>query len=131
MVGPNVDEFGTRFPNLSEVYRLGNELDLAILAKAPHIPIQYGVYAGLLGPSYETPAEVKMLQVLRADVCGMSMVHEAIAAAHCGMNVIGLSVIANKANHVGSIDHCEVERIVSKAAPFVREVINIALKEII
>lgn len=97
LVGPNDDRLGSRFPDLSAAYdeRLGALLEEA--ARAAGVALRRGVYAGLLGPSYETPAEVRMLRALGADLVGMSTVHEVIAARHQGVPVAGLSVVANPA----------------------------------
>lgn len=139
LVGPNFDEFGTRFPNLSNMYN--NKLRSGVFFKCisdpdlhrafpyDHFPLQEGVFAGLSGPSYETPAEVKMLRTIGADVVGMSMVHEAIISAHCGLKVLGLSVIANAADGVDNINHTMVEKRVSEAAGMVQDIIKIAIAE--
>jgi purine-nucleoside phosphorylase len=110
LTGPNDERLGPRFPDMSEAYdaRLGAMLDDC--ARRLGIPLATGVYAGVAGPSYETPAEVGMLRLLGADLVGMSTVHEAIAARHLGVPVVGLSVVANAA--AGSsgrrLSHAEV-----------------------
>jgi len=97
LVGPNDDDIGPRFPDLSEAYSRRLR-DLAERAAAERgIPLVRGVYAGLLGPSYETPAEIRMLRTLGADAVGMSTVNEVIAARHAGMEVLGISCISNMA----------------------------------
>jgi purine-nucleoside phosphorylase len=97
LVGPNDDRFGVRFPDMSEVYsrRLRDTADRAAAALGMTLP--HGVYVGLLGPSYETPAEIRYLRVIGADAVGMSTVPEAIAARHMGIEVLGLSCITNMA----------------------------------
>lgn len=97
LVGENDDRLGPRFPDLSEAYdrRLGALLHEA--AASVGVPLRAGVYACVLGPSYETPAEVRMLRALGADMVGMSTVPEAIAARHMGVPVAGLSVVTNLA----------------------------------
>ena len=95
--GPNLAQLGPRFPDLSEAY---NKACVEILKKSAeelNQPIHSGVYAGLLGPTYETPAEVRMLRTLGADAVGMSTVPETIAANHLGVRVAGLSCITNLA----------------------------------
>ena len=95
--GPNIDEFGPRFNDMSEPYtkKLG---DLAIrVAKKLGFSLRKGVYAHMAGPSFETPAEIRMLQVLGADAVGMSTVPEVITAIHSGMKVLGISCITNMA----------------------------------
>ena len=97
LVGENDDRIGPRFPDLSEAYdaRLGALLDET--AAAHGIPLRSGVYACMLGPSYETPAEIRMLRAIGADVVGMSTVPEVIAARHMGVPVAGISVVTNLA----------------------------------
>lgn len=95
--GPNLAQLGPRFPDLSEAY---SKLCLEILedsAKELDIPVHRGIYAGLLGPTYETPAEIRMYRTLGADAVGMSTVPETIAANHLGVRVAGISCITNLA----------------------------------
>lgn len=93
LLGPNSDEIGPRFLDLTEVYDSG----LRSTAKEVDPDLQEGVYAGVLGPTYETPAEVRMLRTLGADMVGMSTVVEAIAARYLGARVLGISVVSNLA----------------------------------
>ena len=94
--GPNIDEWGSRFPDMSRVYSQCL-LDLAVSeAMRLGIRLERGVYAGVLGPQLETPAETRMLRLLGADAVGMSTVMEVIAARHMGMEVLGLSCLVNK-----------------------------------
>ncbi len=97
LVGPNDERFGVRFPDMSEVYskRLRAVADAG--AKAMGMELPHGIYVGLLGPSYETPAEIRFLRVIGADAVGMSTVPEAIAARHMGIEVLGVSCITNMA----------------------------------
>ena len=97
LVGANDDRFGPRFPDMSEVYsaRLRQIADDA--GKHVNLLLPHGVYVGLLGPSYETPAEIRYLRTIGADAVGMSTVPEAIAARHMGMEVLGISCITNLA----------------------------------
>lgn len=97
LVGPNDERLGARFPDMSEVYakRLRRAADEAAAARG--VAVEHGVYAGLLGPSYETPAEIRYLRTIGADAVGMSTVLEAIAARHMGMDVLGVSCITNMA----------------------------------
>lgn len=97
LAGENDERLGPRFPDLSDAYdpRLGALLDEA--AAAAGVPLRAGVYACMAGPSYETPAEVRMLRGLGADVVGMSTVPEVIAARHMGVSVAGISVVTNRA----------------------------------
>lgn len=97
LIGPNDSRFGVRFPDMSEAYSA--ELrDLARQVAADlRLPVAEGVYLGLLGPSYETPAEVRMTRILGADAVGMSTVLEVVAANHMGMRVLGISCMTNMA----------------------------------
>ncbi len=95
--GPHLAQLGARFPDLCEAYNKSCLEIIKTAAKELEISLHTGVYAGLLGPSYETPAEVRMLRVLGADAVGMSTVPESIAANHLGIRVTGLSCITNLA----------------------------------
>jgi purine-nucleoside phosphorylase len=110
LVGLNDDRFGPRFPDMTEVYsyRLRAEADRAAAAMGLKLP--HGVYAGLLGPSYETPAEIRYLRTIGIDAVGMSTVPEAIVARHMGMKVLGISCITNMAAGVlpQPLNHDEV-----------------------
>ncbi len=97
LIGTNLDELGPRFPDMTEAYDPGMRKIALEAARRKNIPVREGVYAGLSGPSYETPAEIRMLRALGADAVGMSAVLEAIAAKHMGMRVLGISCIANMA----------------------------------
>jgi len=119
LTGPNDDHLGPRFPDMSEAYdtRLGALLDEA--AAEAGVPLKRGVYAGLAGPSYETPAEIRMLRTLGADLVGMSTVHEVIAARHQGLAVAGVSVVTNAAAGLGQarLTHEEVQARAELARP--------------
>jgi purine-nucleoside phosphorylase len=110
LVGANDDRFGPRFPDMTEVYssRLRQLADEA--GRAIGITLSHGVYAALLGPSYETPAEIRYLRAIGADAVGMSTVPEAIAARHMGLDVLGISCITNMAAGVlpRRLDHRDV-----------------------
>lgn len=97
LIGPNFERFGTRFPDMTHVY---DEELCDLIREAAHeekVPLQEGVYVQLTGPSFETPAEIRMLRNMGADAVGMSTVIEAIAAHHAGLRVIGISCISNAA----------------------------------
>jgi len=109
LIGPNVEELGVRFPDMSAAY---NKNLINILEKAAGklgINLQKGIYAFLSGPSYETPAEIKMLRALGADAVGMSTVPEVIAARHAGVNVLGISCITNMACGILDVPLSHVE----------------------
>jgi purine-nucleoside phosphorylase len=97
LIGANEEEMGARFPDMSEAY--SKELrELAKgVAKEQGVQLQEGVYVGLLGPSYETPAEIRMLRILGGDAVGMSTVPEVIVARHMNVKVLGISCISNMA----------------------------------
>ncbi|CAJ1002930.1 MULTISPECIES: purine-nucleoside phosphorylase [Brevibacillus] len=97
LIGPNDDTLGPRFPDMSEAYSKSLRAVAKEVAAELGITLQEGVYVGLLGPSYETPAEIRMLRILGGDAVGMSTVPEVIAARHMGMNVLGISCISNMA----------------------------------
>ncbi|MNP32603.1 Purine nucleoside phosphorylase 1 [compost metagenome] len=97
LIGPNHKELGVRFPDMSEGYSKRLRAIAKEIAAAQGLKLQEGVYAGLLGPSYETPAEIRMLRVLGADAVGMSTVSEVIIARHSGIEVLGISCISNMA----------------------------------
>ena len=97
LVGPNDERFGQRFPDMSEVYSAGLRRIADEVAKARAIPVSHGIYVGVHGPSYETPAEIRFFRTIGADAVGMSTVPEAIAARHMGFEVLGISCITNMA----------------------------------
>jgi purine-nucleoside phosphorylase len=110
LLGRNEDALGPRFPDMSEAYdrRLRDALEAA--GRAAGARVHRGVYVAMTGPSYETPAEIRMARVLGADAVGMSTVPEVIAARHVGMRVAGLSCLTNMAAGVSdrALDHAEV-----------------------
>jgi purine-nucleoside phosphorylase len=123
LIGPNDNDLGPRFPDMSQAY------DPALLALADgaaarlHIPLRRGVYLAVTGPSYETPAELRMMARWGADAVGMSTVHEVIVARHMGMRVLGLSAIADKATGEApeKVTHEDVIAAVKRLEPnFVR-----------
>lgn len=97
LIGPNDAVLGVRFPDMSEAYSRRLRSMAKQIAAEQQIVLREGVYAGLLGPTYETPAEIRMLRVLGADVVGMSTVAEVIAARHAGIEVLGFSCVSNMA----------------------------------
>src|SRR5690625_2141550 len=97
LIGPNNDELGTRFPDMSQVYDLEYIEHAIACANDLDIKVKKGVYVGNTGPVYETPAEIKMLRTLGADAVGMSTVPEAIVARHASLKVLGISCISNMA----------------------------------
>ncbi len=118
LIGPNDDHLGPRFPDLSQVYSPGLRLELERAAQALEITLHQGVYAWLLGPSYETPAEIRMLRILGADAVGMSTVPEAVIAAHMGIPVAAISCITNATTnaHPDTLCHSQIAQIACRAA---------------
>jgi purine-nucleoside phosphorylase len=117
LVGENDDRLGPRFPDLSDAYDPGLARLLDEAAAGLGVPLPAGVYACMLGPSYETPAEVRMLRALGADLVGMSTVPEVIAARHMGVKVAGLSVVTNPAAGLTrrKLSHAEVQEAAERA----------------
>ena len=114
LVGKNIKEFGASFPDMGKAYPSSIKNAFINSAKEIGIPLKRGVYAAMLGPTYETAAEVKMLQIIGADMVGMSTVPESIAANHFGLSVGGISCITNMANGIGSSE-LETENIKERA----------------
>ncbi len=110
LVGPNDDSLGPRFPDMSEAYSRAYREIAKQVALELRVPIAEGVYAAMLGPSYETPAEIRYLRTIGADVVGMSTVLEAIVANHMGIKVLGISCVTNMAAGIlpRKINHAEV-----------------------
>ena len=131
LIGPNDDELGVRFPDMSQAYSKRLRSIAREIAEAQGIPLREGVYAGLLGPTYETPAEIRMLRVLGADAVGMSTVAEVIAARHSGIEVVGISCISNMAAGIldQPLSHAEVmettERVKSQFLGLVKALIAV------
>lgn len=97
LIGPNDDRLGPRFPDLSNLYNQNLRALARAVGEEVGVPLEEGVYAWMAGPSYETPAEIRMLATLGADLVGMSTVPEAIAVHHMGAWVLGLSLVSNLA----------------------------------
>ncbi len=109
--GENDDRFGPRFPDMSDAYDTTMRQKIIEAAREMNIPLKSGVYAGLEGPSYETPAEIRMIKVLGGDAVGMSTVPETIIANHMGIKVGGISCISNLAAGISEykLSHAEVK----------------------
>lgn len=110
LIGQNLDQFGPRFPDLSNVYTKELRTKIMKVAEENGIALRQGVYVMYSGPNYETPAKIRMFRMMGADAVGMSTVPEAIVAAHCGMDVVGISCITNMAAGVlpQKLNHQEV-----------------------
>lgn len=130
LIGENIEELGTRFPDMSHVYDLDLQKSIRETAKKNGIFLQEGVYAQLTGPSFETPAEIRMMRTLGCDAVGMSTVVEAIAANHCGMRICGISCISNLAAGMTdtSLSHKEVQEAADMAAPAFKKLLTESVK---
>ena len=119
LIGPNIEELGTRFPDMSHVYDPGLCDIIRNVAKENDIELFEGVYAQLTGPSFESPAEIRMLGKMGVDAVGMSTVVETIAANHMGMKICGISCVANLAAGLSpnKLTHDEVQAAANEAAP--------------
>lgn len=132
LVGPNLDELGPRFPDMSEIYSAPLRACIEDAAKSLNIPLQKGIYVQLIGPNYESPAEVRMYRALGGDAVGMSTACEAIAAHHMGMAVCGISCITNMASGVSSqpLSHKEVQETADRVAPRFKALITESLSRL-
>ena len=102
LVGANDETLGPRFPDMREAYDPALRALAEAAAREEHLPVRTGVYVGVLGPSYETPAEVEMLVRWGADAVGMSTVAEVIVARHAGLRVLGVAAITNAIRRAGA-----------------------------
>lgn len=111
LIGPNSDKLGPRFPDLSDAYNKELRRQALCVADQTGVELKQGVYAAFSGPSYETPAEIRLLAKLGADAVGMSTIPEVIAAVHLGMRVLGISCISNLAAGISKkpLTHAEVK----------------------
>lgn len=130
LIGPNVDELGVRFPDMSAVYDGKLQQIIRETARENGIFLQEGVYAQLTGPSFESPAEIRMLRTLGCDAVGMSTVVEAIAANHMGMKICGISCICNLAAGMTAapLSHEEVQEAADQAAPNFKKLVTESVK---
>jgi purine-nucleoside phosphorylase len=117
LIGKNDDRLGPRFPDMTVAYDAELRAVARQVALEQALQLHEGVYAAVLGPSYETPAEVRMLAAMGADAVGMSTVPEVIAARHMGVRVLGLSCITNLGAGLGAgtLDHAHVGEVAGKA----------------
>ena len=136
LIGANMEELGTRFPDMSEIYDKKVHQIIKKTAAVNDIPLEQGVYIQLTGPNFESPAEVRMCRILGADAVGMSTACEAVAANHMRMHICGISCIANMACGItpNPLTHKEVQEAADRVAPrfkklVTKSIINIA-KEI-
>jgi purine-nucleoside phosphorylase len=131
--GPNDERIGPRFVDMTEAYAPAlRALAAAVAPDALGYALREGVYAGMAGPSYETPAEVRMLRILGAGLVGMSTVHEVITARHAGLEVLGLSIVANHAAGViqQRLHHEDVTRAANEAADALGRLLVAIIKQL-
>ncbi|ADL34264.1 purine-nucleoside phosphorylase DeoD1 [Butyrivibrio proteoclasticus B316] len=130
LIGPNVDELGPRFADMSEVYDKDLQDVIRKAAAAEGIDLKEGVYCQLTGPSFESPAEIRLLGKLGVSAVGMSTVIEAIAANHMGMRICGVSCISNLAAGISEqpLCHEEVQEAADKVAPLFTKLVTESIK---
>jgi purine-nucleoside phosphorylase len=117
LVGPNIAELGPRFPDMTQAYDPELIALMTKVAKNHHVDMKSGVYCSVLGPTYETPAEIRMIKTLGGDLVGMSTVPEVIAANHLGLKVAGVACITNYAAGIKpeKLSHADVKKVAEKA----------------
>lgn len=131
LIGANIDELGTRFPDMSEIYDKDLRDIIEETAKENDIELKKGIYAQLTGPSFESPAEIQMFHKLGIDAVGMSTVCEAIAANHMGMKICCISFISNLAAGMNPnpLTHEEVQEAANEAAPRFKKLVTEVVKK--
>ena len=132
LIGENLDELGSRFPDMSNIYDRELRKTVRDTAASLGIKLREGVYIQLTGPNYESPAEIRMVRTLGADAVGMSTACEAIAANHCGLKTVGISCVSNLACGMTDkpLSHAEVQETADKAAPLFRRLVTESIKNI-
>lgn len=130
LIGENIEELGTRFPDMSEVYNKDLREKIKEAAAEKKIKLHEGTYIQTTGPAFETPAEIRACAVLGADVVGMSTACEAVAANHAGMKVCGISCVANAAAGLSKtpLTHEEVQEMADAAAPRFKTLVTESIK---
>lgn len=126
LIGPNIEELGTRFPDMSEVYSVRLQGIIRKCAKKCGIDIREGIYVQFTGPNYETPAEIRLAKAWGADAVGMSTACEAMAARHMGLEVCGISCITNMAAGISQqkLDHKEVQETADRVSKMFKVLIT-------
>lgn len=135
LIGPNLDEFGPRFLDMTCAYDLELQEKAEQIALGMGLNLHRGVYFGSTGPTYETPAEVRFYQAVGADLVGMSTIPEVIVARHCGLRVFGMSVATNAANVINSEtnlnDGADVVEKANAAADRMSKIFELLIKEVV
>ena len=132
LIGENIDELGTRFPDMSHIYTPELQSIVKDVASSEKIDLKNGIYIQLTGPNFETPSEIKMCRTLGADAVGMSTACEAMTASHMKMKVVGISVISNMAAGISPVPltHEEVQETADKTAPVFKTLIKKSIEKI-
>lgn len=132
LIGANAEELGVRFPDMSEVYDEALRKEIFSCAKDLGISLREGVYMQFSGPSFETPAEVRMAHILGADAVGMSTACEAVAGRHCGMRICGISCISNLGAGLSEepLSDEDVKVVANRVAPLFKKLVTEAILRI-
>ncbi|ARC26060.1 purine-nucleoside phosphorylase [Streptococcus intermedius] len=131
LIGANLDEFGPRFPDMSDAYTKAYREKAHAVAEKLGIDLKEGVYLGVTGPTYETPAEIRAFQTLGASAVGMSTVPEVIVAAHSGLKVLGISAITNfAAGFQSELNHEEVVEVTERIKENFKGLVKAILAEL-
>ena len=131
LIGANLDELGSRFPDMSQIYDSDLRDIIKECAAKRGIKVQEGVYVQFTGPAYESPQEVKMSRILGGDAVGMSTACEAVAANHMGMKICGISCISNLACGMSDqpLSHKEVQEVADRVAPLFKQLVTDSITE--
>ena len=126
LIGANIEELGVRFPDMSEVYDPALRKEILAVAKEQGLSLREGVYMQFSGPSFETPAEVKMAHILGADAVGMSTACEAVAGRHSGMRICGISCISNLGAGLSEepLSDADVKVVANRVAPLFKKLVT-------
>ena len=129
LIGKNIEQLGTRFPDMSEIYKKDLCAKIMSAAQSINVGLHEGVYLQTSGPNFESPAEIRAFGVMGADVVGMSTACEAVAANHMGMGVCGISCVSNMAAGISEtpLTHEEVQEMADKAAPRFKKLLTEAI----
>ena len=133
LIGDNDDSIGVRFPDMSDVYTKALREKVLKVTEEEGISLRQGVYMMFSGPSFETPAEIRMAQLLGGDAAGMSTVPEAISAAHAGIQVIGISCITNMAAGIldQPLNHIEVLETAARVKDTFEKVVDLIIEKVV
>ena len=129
LIGANINELGTRFPDMTNIYDYELQETIRLSAKELNIKLQEGVYVQLTGPSFESPAEIKMLRAMGGDAVGMSTAVEAIVANHIGMKIFGISCVCNLAAGMteNPLTHDEVQEAANASAASFKKLVTLSV----